>query len=227
MIEIPSHIQIFVLVGVALVVLIVPIRILYEMTKDTRERTRRLQELAERLKERLGAVRFSRGIFGPHRIHFTYEGRPATLFQAADKELSIHLEPKVEPKFHAIVRTRGPIVLPFAVMWESLRLLRRIRTFDPLIDESMAIYATPVFGNYLRDLALDGIPAQGKPTGLAESLVVLRRAPGVRRFEFRMSPVGGFRISFELRADDLMYRPDELESAVHHAFRLYDLLVLF
>jgi hypothetical protein len=41
-----------------------------------------------------------------------------------------------------------------------------------------------------------------------------------------MSPSGGFRLSFLLRADDLLYRADELEAAVHHAFRLYDFLVL-
>jgi hypothetical protein len=101
-----------------------------------------------------------------------------------------------------------------------------VRTHDPLIDDTLAIYASEPFGAYLRELALDGIPAQGKPTGLAESLVVLRRLPGVRHFEFRMSPASGFRLTFLLRADDLLYRPDDLEAAVHHAFRLYDLLVL-
>jgi hypothetical protein len=73
---------------------------------------------------------------------------------------------------------------------------------------------------------VDGIPAEGKPTGLAESLIILRKMPGVRRFELRMSPSGGFRLAFKLRADDLLYRAEELESAVHHAFQIYDLMVL-
>ena len=112
------------------------------------------------------------------------------------------------------------------MMWESFRILPRILTHDPLIDDSIALYATPIFGSYIREAALDGIPAEGKPTGLAESLVILRKMPGVRRFELRMSPSAGFRLSFRLRTDDLLYRPEELESAVHHAFQLYDLLVL-
>jgi hypothetical protein len=111
-------------------------------------------------------------------------------------------------------------------MWESFRVLSRILTHDPLIDDSVALYATPIFGSYLRDVALDGMPAEGKPTGLAESLVILRQLPGVKHFELRMSPSGGFRVSFLLRSDDMLYRPEELESAVHHAFQLYDLLVL-
>src|SRR5581483_12209856 len=110
-------------------------------------------------------------------------------------------------------------------MWESFRVLSRILTGDPLIEDAIALYATPIFGSYLREAALDGIPAEGKPTGLAESLVILQRMPGIRRFELRMSPSGGFRVSFRLRADDLLHRPEELESAVHHAFQLYDLLV--
>ena len=226
MIEIPHWVQVFVLVGIALVVIVVPIRILYEMTKDSRERTRRFKELADRLGERFGGVDCRRSVFGLSRIDFRHDGRAATVFQPADDEIMIQLDPKVQPKFHVIVRSLGTFTPAFAVLWESMRVLPRILTHDPLIDESVALYASPLFGGYLREAALDGIPAEGKPTGLAESLVILRRMPGVRRFELRMSPSTGFRVSFKLRADDLLYRPEELESAVHHAFQLYDLLVL-
>jgi hypothetical protein len=226
MIEIPHWIQVFVLIGIALVVIVVPIRILYEMTKDTRDRSKRFQELADRLKEKFGAVDAHRTIFGMSRIEFRHDGRPAAVYQPSDDEILIELEPKIEPKFHLIARTRGSVTPPAAMMWESFRLLPRILTHDPLIDNTIALYATPIFGSYIRDAALDGIPAEGKPTGLAESLVILRGMPGVQRFELRMSPSAGFRVSFRLRSDDMLYRPEELESAVHHAFQLYDLLVL-
>ncbi|HLY74226.1 MAG TPA: hypothetical protein VKU80_08920 [Planctomycetota bacterium] len=226
MIEIPHGIQVFVLIGIALVVVVVPIRILYEMTKDSRDRSKRFQDLAERLKEKFGAVDAHRTIFGMSRIEFRHDGRPATVYQPGDDEILLELEPRVEPKFHLIARTRGAMAPPVAMMWESFRILPRILTHDPLIDDAVALYASPIFGSYLREAALDGIPAEGKPTGLAESLVILRKMPGVRRFELRMSPSAGFRVSFRLRADDLLYRPEELESAVHHAFQLYDLLVL-
>jgi len=226
MIEIPHGIQVFVLIGIALVVVVVPIRILYEMTKDSRERGRRFKDLGDRLREKFGAVESHRTIFGMSRISFQHDGRPAAVYQPSDEELLIQLEPKIEPKFHLIARTRTALTPPVLMMWESFRLLPRILTNDPLIDDTIALYATPIFGSYIRDAALDGIPAEGKPTGLAESLVILRGMPGVKRFELRMSPSGGFRLSFHLRADDLLYRPEELESAVHHAFQLYDLLVL-
>lgn len=227
MIEIPHWVQVFVLVGIALVVIVVPIRILYEMTKDSRERSKRFQELADRLKERFGGVEIRRTVFGLHRIEFQHEGRPASIFQPSDDEILIQLEPKITPRFHVIARTSGALTPVVAVMWDSLKVLPRIVTGDPLIDESIALYATPIFGAYLREAALDGIPAEGKPTGLAESLVILRKMPGVKSFELRMSPSGGFRVSFRLRADDMIYRPEELESAVHHAFQLYDLLVMY
>ncbi|HZE98751.1 MAG TPA: hypothetical protein VE981_17190 [Planctomycetota bacterium] len=226
MIEVPHWIQVFVLVGIALVVLMVPIRILYEMTKDTRERGRRFKDLIDRLKEKFTGVEAHRTILGMSRISFKHEGRAATAYQPSDDELLIQLEPKIEPKYHLIVRTLGTLTPPVAMLWESFRVLPRILTHDPLIDESVALYATPAFGSYLREAVLDGIPSEGKPTGLAESLVILRKMPGVRQFELRMSPSAGFRLWFHLRADDLLYRPEELESAVHHAFQLYDLLTL-
>src|SRR5688572_28348973 len=226
MIEVPHWVQIFVLVGIALVVIVVPSRILYEMTKDSRERSQRFKDLADRLKEKFGGVEAHRTVFGLSRINFSHDGRPATIYQPADDELMIQLEPRIEPKFHVIARTLGPLSPGFAVMWESFRVLPRFMTYAPLIDDSIALYASPLFGSYLREAMVDGIPAEGKPTGIAESLVILRKMPGVRRFELRMSPTGGFRLSFKLRSDDLLYRPEELESAVHHAFQLYDLMVL-
>ncbi len=227
MIEIPHWIQIFVLVGIALVVVVVPVKILYEMTKDSRDRSKRFHDLTDRLRERFGGVESHRSMFGPPRIQIKHEGRPATVYPSADDEILISLEPQVSPKFHVIARTRGALTPRFAMMWESMKLLPRVVTHDPLIDDSIALYASPAFASYLREATLDGIPAEGKPTGLAESLVILRKLPGVRRFELRMSPSTGFRILFKLRADDLLYRPEELESAVHHAFALYDALVMY
>src|ERR1041384_2482002 len=100
MIEVPHWVQMFVLVGSALVVIVVPIRILYEMTKDSRERSRRFQDLADRLRERFGEVETNRMVFGFSRIDFKHDGRAATIYQPADDEIMIQLEPKVQPRFH-------------------------------------------------------------------------------------------------------------------------------
>ena len=225
--QVPDWIQTFVLVGIGIVILVVPIKVLYEMTKGRRDRTRRFQEVADRLKERFGGVRFDRGILGPHRIHFTCDNRPVTVVQPDVDELAFRLEPKVTPRSHVLIRTRGWVAWPFTILWESLRFLPRVRMQDPLIDDSIDLYASSVFGGYVRELTLEGAASDGKPTGLAESLVVLNRLPGVKKFEVRMSPSGGFRTWFRLRSDDLLYRPDELEAAIHHAFQIYDALVLY
>src|SRR4029453_14752171 len=100
-------------VGIALVVIIVPIRILYEMTKDSRERNQRFKDLADRLKERFGGAEAHRTVFrlpaaplfAPPRSPFPPKAPPATIFQPADDEIMIHLEPKVQPKFDVIIRT--------------------------------------------------------------------------------------------------------------------------
>jgi len=223
---IPPWIQAFVLVGVGLVLLVVPIKVLFELTKGARDRMGKLRDLADRLKERFGAVQVERGVFGPSLIRFTHGGRPAVLLRPEDDEVVLRLEPTVQPGSCMIIRTHGLVDWNYAILWEQFRLLRRVKTYDPLIDEALAIYAAGPFGGLLREMALDGIPAQGKPTGLAESLVVLRRLPGIHRMELRMSPAGGFRLFLRLRADDILFRPDELEAAVHHTFQLYDLLVL-
>lgn len=223
--EIPVWIQAFVLGGIALVTLLVPAKILFELTRTSRDRGRRAQDLADRLRERFGGVTFERGFFGPHRLRFTLEGRAAVVTMPEEDELEIRLEPKIAPAFPFVARTRGAVALPFAI--EGFRLLPMMRTFDALIDESISIYATGAFAGYVREAALDGLPAGEKPKGLAESLFVLRKLPGVRTFELRMSPSRGFRLRFDLRTEDLIHRPDELEAAVHHAFKLYDALVGF
>jgi hypothetical protein len=99
-------------VGIALVVIIVPIRILYEMTKDSRERNQRFKDLADRLKEKFGGVEAHRTVFGLSRIHFSHEGRPATVFQPADDEIMIQLEPKIQPNRPSVTGPRLPSEKP-------------------------------------------------------------------------------------------------------------------
>ena len=227
MIDVPSWIQVFVLVGICTLLVVVPLRVLYAMTKESRKRSSRLEDLAERLKGRFEKVELARTFLGPSRIEIRHDGRPASIAQTNDEEILVRVEPKIAPKFHLIARTHRRFSPPVAFLAESLKFLPRVKTYDPLIDDGIAVYANPIFGGYLRVAALDGIPGEGKPQGLAESLVVLRRLPGIRSFELRMSPSGGFRIAFRLESEELVYRPDEMESAVHHAFRIYDVLVMY
>lgn len=226
MIEIPDGIRTFVLAGIGLLFVAVPLRVAWGMTRESRDRRRRLRELAGRLGGRFGSVRIEGGWLGPRRILLECEGRPAAVAQPSPGEIAVRVEPGAAPRAHAVIRTRGRFGRPFAWMAESFRFLRRVRTLDPLIDDSMDVYASASFGALIRELARDGVSPAGKPEGLVESLTVLRRLPGTAGFELRMSPSGGFRLRFRLRDEGLLYRPEDVESALHHAFRLYDLLAL-
>lgn len=223
--DIPVWIQLFVITGIILVIFVVPIRILWEMTRGSRDRKRRIEELADRLRERFNEVEIQRSLFGADRVRFKHEGRVVSMHLLEDDEVLFRLEPKISPKFPCVIKTKGGIVWPIA--WEGMRPLSRIPIHDPLLDDAVLIYTTPIFGGYLREAALAGIPLQGKPKGITESIIVLRRMPGVRRFRLMMSEDEGFRILFRLRTHDLVHRPDEVESAIHHLFALYDALVMY
>lgn len=223
---IPGWIQLFVLGGIALLLIVVPARVLWGMTRRSRERARRLRDLAERLCGHLQDVRLEGGIPAAPRIRATHEGRPLTLTLPSPYELRLRLEPGRSPAARLILRTRGRWDWPWAVQWVPPRWLRRARTGDPLVDETLVIYASPALGSWIRELALRESDPRGNPSALVESLVVLRRLPGVAKMELRISPSGGFLLRLRLRSEDLLYRPEDLESAAHHAFRLFDLLAM-
>ena len=225
-IEIPGWIAGFVLGGIALLLVVVPLRVLWDLTRRSRLRARRLRELADRLRGSFEEVRLEGGFPAPSRIRAAHEGRPLALALPRPSELLLRPEPGRTPAAHLILRTRGRWAWPWALQWDSLRLLRRVRTGDPLVDETMAVYASPALGTWIRELALLGTDAGGKPSPLVESLVILRRLPGIGRMELRISPAGGFLVRFRLRAEDLLYRPEDVEAAAHHAFRLFDLLAM-
>jgi len=147
-----------------------------------------------------------------------------TLFFPGEDEILLRLETELHCPLPCVLRSKGGMEWPFA--FEGWRFLRRFRTHEPLLDENVLIYAAPVFGRYIRDLAVDGVQLEGKPRGITESLVVLHRTPGLRRFCLRISGTGGFRIRLKLRTEDLRYRPDEMEAVVHHAIRIFDALVV-
>jgi hypothetical protein len=170
-------------------------------------------------------VRVRRGILGPTCIDFKHEGRALSLVVYDEKALVVRLTENVAPKFPCVITTQRRFLFPWALV--GLRLLPRVRTFDPLVDEAVALYATPVFASYLRELILDAINLEGKPSGVAESFIVLRRLAGVRRFRLSTAPEGAMTMRLALRTEDVLHRPEELESIVHHMGELYDRFVKY
>ncbi|HXG60939.1 MAG TPA: hypothetical protein VNO22_06185 [Planctomycetota bacterium] len=222
--EIPDGIETFVLVGIGLVILAVPVRVVYEMTRGSRDRTRRLRDLADRLRGRFDSVRMESTFLGPPHLRLVHEGRPAVLFLPAEDAVAVRLDPGPDPIVRAIFRSRRPVRPPWAFAAEGWRVLGRVPSAEPLVDEAADIYADAAAAATIRELLTDGAPESAAPSPLVESLVVLSRLPGVRDFRLKISPRGDSRALFRLRTEDLIHRPDEMESAVHHAFRLHDLL---
>ncbi|MBI2930400.1 MAG: hypothetical protein HYY16_02005 [Planctomycetes bacterium] len=221
--RIPEWIQIFVLAGIALVVIVIPLRIIWAATRSIRENGEKLDHFTDRLRARFNDVRLHRGLIGPATIDLTHEGRKATITICGPKSLVVRLHENPSPKFPCVITHRRSFQFPVAMV--GLRVLPRIRTLDPLVDESVVIYTTPVFGDYLREMILDAMSVEGKASGLAENLVVLRRVPGVRRFRIWMAPEGALAMRLTLGTEDVFYRPEDLETVIHHLGAIYDRVV--
>ncbi len=210
MIEIPGWIENFVLFGLIFVVIFVPLKVFRDLTKDVRGRLKRVEGLAERLKERFGGVVVERG-FGPPRVRFTHAEKGVLLLAPSTRRLELRLEETISPKFPVRMRSRRG----WPWTWVGGRLLGRV----PLGDPNWRVWTTPGFGAYLEELARE-------PASFTESLIVLRSLPGVSRVDLTLSPSSGLRLRLDLDQDDLAYRPDALEAALHHARAVHHELVV-
>lgn len=226
MFGIPSYILYFVLGGIVLLLLVIPIRMVWLATRGSREREGKLRDFADRLKEKFREVAYVRGAFGYSGVRFQHEDRTFSMAVPSDRRALLKIEGPVHPAFHIFLREKRWTCLPWKFLWESLQLLRRFRIHDPLIDDDIALYSSGAFAAYLHDLVQKDIPAEGKPEGVAESLVVLSKLPGVRSFRITMSPSAGLRLHLRFRTEDLFYRPEEMESAAHHLAQLYNVFVM-
>jgi hypothetical protein len=204
MIEIPRWIQAVMLAAMALVVVGVPLRVLWELRRDARGRRRLLEGLADRLGARMEGGR----------VAFTAEGRPVWIRAESERELELRVDEAVSPKapFRASSgRWGAPWIVPGC---------SRVRLGDPMADREWRIWTTRGFGALLQDAVL-----QPTPEPLVESLAVLRRIPGVKRVDLALSPDSGLRLRLNLEGEDLVYRPDLVEAALHHACRIHRRLV--
>ncbi|MBI4563556.1 MAG: hypothetical protein HY716_02555 [Planctomycetes bacterium] len=220
---VPAWIETFLLVGVLFVVVAVPVKILWEATRRTRERRQRAAQLADRLREHFSEVRLHRPWLGEDEIHFTHEGFDVTLRIPRPNRIDVAMEAHPSTPAALVVRTRRALRLLPAM--HGMQMLERVTTGDPLIDDELELYANPVLAGFLRDRFMDALAAAGDPPAWTESLVVLKRAPGVKRFVLRFAPDRAITLNLKLRTEDLWYRATELEGILHHVRRMNDLLV--
>jgi hypothetical protein len=202
---VPDWIQSFVLYGLILLAIVVPIRVAWEMTSGERRRRERIRRLAERLEERFGPVLQERG-----GLRFEHEGRSVRLRSPTEDRLEFRLEEALAPRVPVRFRLRG---WPWAWTGTPVRLPDRLA-------EGWRIRSTPGFGAYLEDLA-DAVPDQ--PAPFVAALAALRALPGLTSADLSLSPRSGIRLRLDGR--DLHYRPDLVEAALHQARRIHRELV--
>ncbi len=218
--HIPAWLPYFVFGGIAFIVIIVPLKFLWEATKGRRERSHKIEKFIDRLRERFAEVVLHRGIFGPSRVTLKHESRKLTIWISDVDELVVQLDENIGCPFAGVIKTRGRFRTKWAMI--GMRILPLFETHDAMIDDAVAIYTSGPFGGYLYELVHSSINLEGKPSGVAESLIVLRRAPGVKSFRLWMTPGGPLRFRVRMHAEDLLFRPDQMETIVHHLHQLYD-----
>jgi hypothetical protein len=209
-------------VVVAAMVIVAAVRI-WSTRRDSRERLNRLRES---LKEICGDVAqeewefwvcaYDRGIGANYeQRHFTFflpdKDRITVVCKDAPDEPELLLLPCV---------IRYPRVY-WPWQWAGLSPVGR-KTLP--WGRDFGFYMPDVLAAYLCELGEAPPPPDESGGSVEDSLVVLRSLRGVKRFRIDMMRCGWCRGSFRLDSDDLLARPDLLESMMHHLARLRVLL---
>ena len=215
--DLPEWLPIFLFVACTVLFVLIPARVLWKMRRDRSGQDRKSREFADRLKTNFSGVAFHRSTFTGGHVYFRYQERPHRASIPDPGELRLELDVDKLPHSPVVIRSNRGIRFPFA--FEGWRFVGRTATGE----KSIFLYGTASLGALYREMALH---PDGTHINLPESVTVIAGLPGISGFEFRASKAGGFRLRLFLETDDLLYRPEHFESAVHHFNRLYEGLVL-
>src|SRR5262245_51713289 len=209
-------IGIWFLFSILFLLISIPLGLLWRAIRGSHEQDDRVGRLAGRLREKFAEVTPRRRFFGPPQIAFKADGRRVHLEIVDKRRLRLRVEEETGVPLPVLIRSRG------WSLWPAGGSLQRLATHDPLIDDSMEIYASTVFAGFLADRFLDGVGGETSRSELGDSLMVLGRLSGVKAFEFRFAPDFGATADLRLKTEDLFYRVDELESLIHHLHELHE-----
>lgn len=220
MLFLPSIWVTWLLVSVGIAVLLWIVRLLWGFLRRRSDSRLRLDHVSVRMREVFNEVSPRRRFWGSPFIDFKHQGRPARLTIHSIRKLTLEVEDRPEVPLPVVVRTR-PWMSVWPVTWR-LEALDRVVTSDPVVDDQVELRANGLFAAFLQDRLFEQVPIEGPPTGLAESLLVLNAAPGVRRFDLRFLPGRRDTLKLKLRTEDLLFRPEDLESLLHHVHNLHE-----
>lgn len=213
----------FLLGGIGLVVVAVPVRILWKATRGRRAYSTRLDHLAVRLRETFSEVVVRRPLLSAATVDFKFERRKVSMVVKSAKHLILTIDEEPDVPLAVVLRSaRWMKILSVMEGWE---VLSPVPTGDPMLDMDVELYANGIFAGFLRDKILGETPMEGPPTGLAESLIIIKGTPGVKKFYLRFSPRTGTTLDLRLSTEDLFYRSEDLESLLHHVHVFHDFIV--
>jgi hypothetical protein len=204
------------LAGMLLVLVVLPIRILWGVARRARDRSEKIQRLAERMRENFSGVSIHRIVLRNPEIRFTAEGRKAALEPGDFRRLRLRMEEHPPVALAVMIRSRRWLA------WPAGASLDPVPTGDPLIDGSVELFANTSLAGFLRDRFLDSAGEGAPSSDLVDSLHVLKGLPGVKRFVFRFIPDRGVSADLKLKTEDLYFRMDDLEALLHHLHQLHD-----
>ncbi len=193
-------------------------RLAWRWFRRRSEHRSRADHVAVRLREVFREVSPRRGLGAPA-IDFKDKGRACRLVLHSARKLSVEMEIQPDVPLPVVIRSRK--WLKIWPVLHGLEALERVVLADAVVDDQVELYANGMFAAFIQDRVMEQVPLDGPPTGLGESLLVLSATPGVRSYEVRFEPGGRDRLHLKLRTEDLLYRPEDLESLLHHVANLH------
>lgn len=213
--ELPEYAGVFFLAALGVLTAAILVRMLGRARAAGPGAREKRAALESSLREAFGDVEVVTLPFGLTRLRVRpptpKEGEPPlawTLRLPRPTRLEVESEEPLPGLPCLIVAPAGPGWLNWLRFW----LPRPITTGDRLADATFRVHPSPS----LRPLAFELVQSGT----LVEPLVVMRRLPGVRQLEIETG-ASGCRAILELAGDELLYRPERLESLLTNLEKVY------
>src|SRR5688572_674345 len=127
------------MISILVLLVSIPLSFLWRAIKASQGRDELVGRMATRLREKFSEIVPRRPFFGPPQISFKADGLKVHLLIADKKRLGLRIEETPGVPLPVLVRSRRWSI------WPAGGLLQRISAHDPLIDDSMEIYASTIF----------------------------------------------------------------------------------
>lgn len=214
--SVPPYLLTFFAAALGLVVAAIFIRSAVQAHARRDEERKRFERLRDALREFAPQAEVEDPVWSGPRITAVFEETHFTIWTPTPRQIIVlagDLELGDRLLSHPWVIAYPSRWAPFA--WAGLTpIARRRPAWDA--DGDWTFFLPPTLHGYLSAMDHDA--------GVEASLTVLRSLPGVKRARLECDSIGLVTATLALDSDDLMARPDRLESLLHHVRQVRMLL---